>query len=357
MSRAECIMNFGKLLLALVFFCSCDTSRAASSPSKRMTLQQLSPLASADEITERLLTPVTQDRIVKFKGKANISLQDQAIVPGQEPFEIYVPEPDANGRFGLLVFIWPADDIQVPPDWWKVLRDRNMIYVAARKSGNEENIFDRRVPLALHVYEYARRHHDLDPQRIYIGGFSGGSRTAQRVAMGYPDVFSGVFMVGGSDVLGGESGFTLPAENLVRLLQDRTRFVFATGGNDSPNRAKDARTRKNLDALCMQGVRNLPQSGVEHWVPDGKGLARVMNELEKPVARDEQAQRCDSILRRSIELGLAEVENKIENGDLEGAGSLLAKLDASYGGLAAPGSVILAESIAEKAGLYELPVR
>lgn len=355
MSRSERIKNFGSLLLALFFFCSCDTSYAASSPSKRMTLHELSPLASADQIAKRLLTPVTQDRIVKFQEKANVSIQDQVIVPGQEPFEIYVPEPGANGRFGLLVFIWPADDIQVPPDWWKVFRDRNIIYIAARKSGNTENIFDRRVPLALHMYDYARRGYDLDPERIYIGGFSGGSRTAQRVALGYPDIFRGVFLVGGSDTLGGESGFTLPAENLVRLLRERTRFVFSTGGNDSPNRAKDARTRKNLEALCMQGIRNVPQSGVEHWVPDGKGLAKVMNELEKPVMRGEQAGSCESTLQKTIELGLAEIGIQIGEGDLDGAAALLEKLDASYGGLAAPGSVILATSIAEKAGLYELP--
>lgn len=328
---------------------------AANSPSQRIVLTELSPLASAGEITRRLLTPVTQDRIAKFQHQVDVSLKDQAIVRGEEPFELYVPTPDSRGKFGLMVFVWPADDIQVPTDWWKVFRDRNMIYIAARKSGNTENIFDRRVPLALHGYDYAMRNYDLDPERVYIGGFSGGSRTAQRVAIAYPDVFRGVVMVGGSDTLGGESGFTLPSAELVRLLQERTRFVFSTGGDDSVNRAKDARTRKNLEELCMQGIRNAPQNGVEHWVPNGRGLVRVMNELEKPVVPREEAAHCRTSLHDSIESSLAEAERMADDGDLAAASALLAKVDAGRGGLAAPRSVRLAETIALKAGLYHLP--
>jgi predicted esterase len=254
-----------------------------------------------------------------------------------------------------MVFVWPADDIQVPADWWKVLRDRHMIYVASRRSGNTENIFDRRVPLALHGYEYVRNKYNVDPERVYIGGFSGGSRTAQRVAMAYPDVFRGAFLVGGSDTLGGESGFTLPSEEISRTLQKRTRFIFSTGGDDSVNRAKDARTRKNLEALCMQGVRVVPQNGVEHWVPNGRGFIRVLNELERTISQIEDAEACDENLRKFIDEGLASVEQKIEDGDLKMAGELLGQLDAQYGGLATPKSVALARSIAEQLDLYRLP--
>ena len=345
------------LSLAVVCICVCvsNGSIAATSLSRNVVLDELSPLASASELTARLLTPITQDRIVRFRQAVGFSFEDQTIEAGKEPFELFVPEPGPDGKYGLMVFIWPADDIQVPGDWWKVFRDRHMIYVASRRSGNAENIFNRRVPLALHGYEYVRSKYNVDPERIYIGGFSGGSRTAQRVAMAYPDVFRGVFMVGGSDALGGESGFTLPSEPLSRLLQNRTRFVFSTGGEDLPNRAKDARTRKNLEALCMQGVRLVPQNGVEHWVPNGRGFIRVLNELERAIPQNADAAACDENLRKVINDGLASVKQKIADGDLKTAGELLGQLDAQYGGLAAPSSVVLARSIAEKMDLYRLP--
>lgn len=328
---------------------------AATSPSQRFTLDALSPLASASELTSRLLTPVTQDRILKFREKVDFSFREQTIEVGEEPYELFVPEPAADGTYGLLVFIWPGDEIQVPEGWWKVLREHHIIYVASRRSSNIENIFDRRVPLALHGYEYARRRYDLDPERVYIGGFSGGSRTAQRVVMAYPDVFHGVLLIGGSDALGGESGFTLPSAPLSRELQQRTRFVFSTGGNDSPNRAKDARTRKDLEALCMQGIRLVPQNGVEHWVPDGRGFARALTQLEMPVPQHADAVACADALGRSIQAQLDAVAKKVEDDELDEAGRVLAQLDAHYGGLAAPRSVELSRIIAEKAGLYELP--
>lgn len=328
---------------------------AANSQSRRFTLDALSPLASASELTSRLLTPVTQDRILKFREKVDFSFKEQTIAVGEEPYELFVPSPAANGKYGLLVFIWPGDEIQVPEEWWKVLRENNIIYVASRRSGNVENIFDRRVPLALHGYEYVRKRYDLDPERVYIGGFSGGSRTAQRVVMAYPDIFRSVLLIGGSDALGGDSGFTLPSAELSRVLQQRTRFVFSTGGNDSPNRAKDARTRKDLEALCMQGIRLVPQNGVEHWVPDGRGFSRALKQLEMPVQQQTNTAGCASALDRSIQEQLEAVAVKVEEGELDEAGRLLAQLDARYGGLAAPGSVELSRTVAEKAGLYDLP--
>ena len=346
------LFRFSLLVIGILLS---DGLAAANSPSQKVTLDALSPLASASELTSRLLTPVTQDRIAKFREKVDFSFKEQTITVGEEPFELFVPEPDANGKYGLMVFIWPADDIQVPDGWWRVLRDRHIIYVASRRSSNIENIFDRRVPLALHGYEYVRSRYDVDMERVYIGGFSGGSRTAQRAAMAYPDVFRGAFLVGGSDTLGGESGFTLPSAEFSRMLQQRMRFVFSTGGDDSVNRAKDARTRRNLEALCMQGVRVVPQSGVEHWVPDGRGFNRVVGELDRPVQGSAEATACNERLRRDIDSGLDRVAEKIASAQLQEAGLLLGQLDTQYGGLAAPRSVELSRSIADQAGLYDVP--
>lgn len=49
------------------------------------------------------------------------------------------------------------------------------------------------------------------------------------------------------------------------------------------------------------------------------------------------------------------MKQKLDGGDLKTAGELLGQLDAQYGGMAAPSSVALARSIAEKMDLYRLP--
>lgn len=343
--------------MALLCICACasDGATAANSPSRNVILDKLSPLASSSQLASRLLTPVTQDRIARFHDEVDFSFKDQTIRVGEEPFELFVPGGNEDDVYGLIVFVWPADDIQVPGDWWKVFRDRRLIYVASRRSGNSENVFERRMPLALHAYEYVRSRYRVDPERVFIGGFSGGSRTAQRVAMAYPDVFQGVLLVGGSDALGGDSGFTLPSTELSRLMQSRMRFVFSTGGDDSVNRAKDARTKRNLESLCMQGIRTVPQNGVEHWVPRGLGLDKAVDALEKPVERRADQSECDANLRQAIEGELALAAEKLAHDDLPAASRVLGQLDARYGGLASPQSVELARRIADKAGLYQVP--
>jgi hypothetical protein len=79
------------LAIVCVFVCVSDGSLAANSPSRNVTLDGLSPLASASELTSRLLTPITQDRIARFRQEVGFSFKDQTIETGKEPFELFVP--------------------------------------------------------------------------------------------------------------------------------------------------------------------------------------------------------------------------------------------------------------------------
>src|SRR5208282_4778992 len=42
----------------------------------------------------------------------------------------------------------------------------------------------------------------VNPDRVYVAGFSGGSRVAMRLALGYPDLFRGALLNAGSDPIG-----------------------------------------------------------------------------------------------------------------------------------------------------------
>ena len=82
-----------------------------------------------------------------------------------------------------------------------------MLVVSAAHSGNDEATFARREPLALLAAHNIRKQYPVDSDRIYIAGFSGGSRIALRLALGYPDVFRGVILNAGSAPIG-SSGTT-----------------------------------------------------------------------------------------------------------------------------------------------------
>lgn len=316
----------------------------ASDATEEVVLTDLSPLASSRELVSRLLTPIVQDRIGRFLEANPEHLKEQSIVAGKETYDVRVPANAPGVRLGVLVFVWPADGIRPPGEWWRVLDRHGLVYVAARGSGNEENVFDRRVPLALHGYELARRAHDIDPERVYIAGFSGGSRIAERVALAYPDVFRGVVLIGGSDPMG-EAGFTPPPADLMRLFQERTRVVYATGGRDLPNRAKDERARGSLATMCVAGVSRVPQPRLDHWVPDGRGLDKVLQAIDTPVSLPEGHAKCMDALSRDIDGKLDAVVQAIEGKEFERAVDELVGVDEVYGGLAAPRSVDIARRL------------
>jgi poly(3-hydroxybutyrate) depolymerase len=126
-----------------------------------------------------------------------------------------------------------------------------MILVSAANSGNGAGVLNRREPLALLAAENIMRSYPLDPERVYIGGFSGGSRMALRIARGYPDVFHGALLNAGSDPIG-NAQIPLPPQELLRQFQESTRVVYVTGAHDNFNLA--AVRRESTVAAAMVRV-------------------------------------------------------------------------------------------------------
>jgi hypothetical protein len=73
-----------------------------------------------------------------------------------------------------------------------LLEKRKLLAVAAYKSGNSRNIFDR-FRLAIDAVVNLQKRFNVDSRRIYVSGFSGGARTASMLAVAYADLFSAPF--------------------------------------------------------------------------------------------------------------------------------------------------------------------
>lgn len=339
------------VILGLAAFANQAWLPAAGAPPERpveTTLDALSPLASADEISRRLLSPTTFDRLQRAQATSGVDVKQQTIHVGEVRYDLFVPPAARDKDYGLLVFVSPSDDrFPLPRDWWKALARDHVIFIAARDSGNARSVLDRRVPLALHGYGLVRRRYRLDPARVYVGGFSGGSRVAQMVALGYPDVFRGALLLAGSEPIGSK-GFVPPPRELTRLFQARTRIVFSTGSEDLPNRGRDMRTRRNFEELCVQGVAMVPQTGLDHWVPSRGGFTKALRALQQPVVPAASFDACAQRLQATVDAGLDEVAALVDAGDMAAAGERLGELDDLYGGLAAPRSVELARIIAAR---------
>ncbi len=306
-----------------------------------------SPLVASDELSRRLFSPTTHDRLQRFQiflGKPAIT---HTIDLKQERFDIFLPSSKPEKGYGLLVFVSPTERWPLTHDWKKVLDRDGIIYVSATQSGNSENVYERRIPLALHAYENVKSRYPIDPERVTISGFSGGSRTAIRIAAGYADVFTGALLIGGAKAMG-EEDFAPPPRELLTLMQRRMRIVYSTGRHDMPNLRLDGVSIAALKLRCIAGVYKISEPEISHEVPNRKVLQRVLARLERPLdATELQGQQdCAMALSKTVESDLSAAEAAFKSGDLERAGQLLGAADLAWGGLAAEGLVALARLIA-----------
>jgi len=117
----------------------------------------------------------------------------EKIIPPDEPitWEIYVPDsyrPDNPA--GLVVYISPTPSGEIPRGWKSVMDQRNMIWIAANRSGNRV-VVPRRVVFAIVAPTLAGKHYQIDRERIYLSGLSGGGKMASMVATDHAHLFKG----------------------------------------------------------------------------------------------------------------------------------------------------------------------
>ena len=304
-----------------------------------------SALSSSAELVHRLLSPLNAIRVDKRLAHSAVTLRDQPIDLARERFTVYVPAHPPTQGYGLLVFIPPWENAMLPRGWAAILDRRGVIFVSAAKSGNEANILDRREPLALLAAHNIMQRFHVNPERIYIAGFSGGSRVALRLALGFPDVFRGAFLNAGSDPIG-DAQAPLPPAELFSRFQEMTRIVYITGQNDAVNVDKDAASRQSMLEWCVFDwyVERSPWAG--HEVAGPAVLDRALGMLDKHTEPNlARLAKCRTHINQKLGKEIDQANDLLAAGNVDGARRLLDKIDTRYGGLAAPRSVDLAARI------------
>jgi len=184
----------------------------------------------------------------------------------------------------------------------------------------------------------------IDPARTYVGGLSGGSRVALRVALAFPDVFHGALLNAGSDSFG-SAALPPPKPDLFRQFEEGTRLVYATGSRDEENLARDGHSRESARDLCFTDLRTEEMRGRGHdWI-DAATLDRALSDLSAPRVTDAGLAACRERRTREIDAQLHEIEALLAAGKKQEAEDRLQRLDERYGGLAAPRSVELEDKL------------
>jgi dienelactone hydrolase len=338
---ARCLVG---LSLALPALCaSADVAPAAGTGLHDAVFTEYSPLASNAELARRMLTPLSAAQIPQLLAHSGKALSEQPINPAEEKFVVYVPVQAPPTGYALLVFVPPWTDARLPPGWTAVLEHYGVIFVSAARSGNDVTPLGRRAPLALTAAQNIMRLYPVDPQRVYIGGFSGGSRTALRLAIGYPYLFRGALLNAGSDPIGSPE-MPLPPKELFLRFQNSTRLVYVTGDKDAASLAADDQSTHSMREWCVFDI----DTEVTHWrgheAASPAALSAALQALFNPVAPDpDKLAACRAAVEAKLTARFQQVEALIANGKHDSAQKLLHEIDARFGGIAAPRSLDLAQ--------------
>lgn len=324
------------LLLSLPAFAQAPTGLQTN-----VRFTEYSPLSRADELLRRLLSPLQALRTNDAIAKSGREVREQSIDLTQEQFTVYVPPAQPQNGYALLVFVLPWNKPTLPPYWMGELDKHGMIFVTAAKSGNEESILDRREPLALLAAHNILQRYRVDPERVYIGGLSGGSRTAMRLALAYPDLFRGALLNAGSDPIG-TAQIRLPPADLMHKFQESSHLVYITGANDTEHIDADMRSRDSMQHWCVFDMKTVAVPWIGHEILGATAFNRGLDALltnEKPVS--DKLASCRQRYEQDLDDQLQQVRSLRTNGKMDAAAKLLDAIDERFGGLAAPRSVEL----------------
>ncbi len=216
----------GLIVTALML---CGAGPSPTGLQRDVVFSQAAPLASSAELVRRLLSPLAAERVRAAIAASGKVLNEQSIALPEESFILYVPPAPPPRGYGLLVFVPPWEEARLPPDWPPVLDRLGVIAVSAARSGNRADIFGRRAPLAVIAAQNVMARYPVDPDRVYIAGFSGGSRVAMRLVLGYPDLFRGAILNAGSDPVG-EGEAPLPPRELLDQFVPHGLLAFDAEG-------------------------------------------------------------------------------------------------------------------------------
>jgi pimeloyl-ACP methyl ester carboxylesterase len=322
-----------------------DTDAEVSGLHSDVVFSDYSSLSRSAELQHRLLSPLNADQVSKRLAHSAVALRDQSIDLAQERFTVYVPPHSPAQGYGLLVFVPPWEKAMLPRGWAEILDRRGVIFVSAANSGNAANVLDRREPLALLAAHNIMQRFRVNPERIYVGGFSGGSRIALRLALGFPDVFRGALLNAGSDPIG-DAETPLPPAELFSRFQELMRIVYVSGQNDAVNVEKDAASTRSMLRWCVFDFYAERSLWVEHEVAGSAALDRALVMLDKHAKPNlARLNNCRSRINLELAKEIDQASVLLAAGNADGARRLLDTIDARYGGLAAPRSVDLAARI------------
>lgn len=186
-------------------------------------------------------------------------------------WQVVAPKAQRDAPSGLLVYISPSDSGAIPRPWRRLLESHNLIWIAANASGNSRPVVQR-VAYAVMAVPLLEERYDIDSERIYLAGFSGGARVAGLTVAAYPGLFDGAVYIGGAEMWESDR----PPPDMARMAENR--FVFLVGSEDG-NRAVARQVHSAYAAAGIEQLEMIVVRRMGHVLPDARKVHEALRFL------------------------------------------------------------------------------
>jgi predicted esterase len=261
-------------------------------------------------------------------------------------FQLIIPKAyDASKAYGLLVFIHPNNTINTDRFYGKAVQDvlakHDLIWVSYDKAGNDvmPNI---RLGLALDAAHNVAKSHNINKDRVYVSGLSGGGRMTCMAGMYYPQVFTGAVPIVGTlyfrdvklpedpelralikpeppeGVAAWPRGLLKPSNKTLAKMKKHQRWVLLAGETDYNMPQMRAHFEQGFERDGFEHVHYLEVKGMGHNYPDAKWYDRALTLLEVGKDADEADapadERTQRVAKKRLEVALRTLKRDRDRG-------------------------------------------
>jgi pimeloyl-ACP methyl ester carboxylesterase len=205
-----------------------------------------------------------------------------------DPIGVYVPQPDANGKYALVVMLHGSQQTEtdvLSRAVFRNLADTSHAILIAPYNGGDASWNDLQTSSLLTLIDKMRRLFPIDGRHVYLLGMSMGGASAFHVAAYHADRFAGVMTIVGS---------LDPADAAAARLALRDRPVYMVSGGRDPivTPAAEALSYALLARGCVSvGQYVAPSAGHDLYAISGQ-LERAWNDMLAGVVRSSDTREC-----------------------------------------------------------------
>ena len=283
-------MRIARFIILIGFFAPYSFAEDPRTGAFQTTFTDRSPLSALEISVPRFGGTLTA---LKASGKDN----DYNLA--NESFEVWVPESyKAADGWGLFVFDSPGGRGNLHEEWRQVLEKHKLIWIGPNNAGNDRLPLCR-FGLCIDAVHNMKKLYDIDPNRVYIAGVSGGGRISSMLGVCYPDIFKGGMYIVGCNYFremeapntGGRvwhRGYAQPKAELFTQAKKNVSHVLLTGETDMNREQTKEYYEKGFKKDGFLHVTYIEVPGMGHQPPNAewfeKGVMAMEDVKSEPVA-------------------------------------------------------------------------